>query len=323
MTAVELRHRRIETNGISLHAVEAGEGIPVIFAHGFPGLWYSWHRQLAPVAAAGWRAVAIDQRGCGRSDRPHHPSRYGQDHTTEDLFGIIDALGADKAVLVGHDFGAPVVWNAAVRKPERVLGCVALSVPYDPRRPSEPPTRTWARMAEEHFYHRHYFQQYGVADRELNGDPAGFLSRVMWGLSGDNRYLDVWDHPSEGRGYLDVLPEAPPLPWDWLDEDDLDVFVTEHGSAGFTGGLNWYRGVDHTWATSARWADRPVTVPSLYIAGENDCVIQMRGEGALERMADSVPDLRGLHLVPGEGHTVQLEAPDEVNRLLLDFLATL
>lgn len=323
MSGHELRHRRIDTNGISLHTAEIGEGVPVIFCHGFPGLWYSWHRQLGPVADAGWRAVAIDQRGCGRSDRPHHPSQYGQDHTTADLLGLIDALGADQAVLVGHDFGAPVVWNAAVRAPERILGCVALSVPYDPRRPAEPPTRTWAEMAEAHFYHRHYFQTYGVADRELNGDPVGFLSRVLWGLSGDNRYLDVWDHPSEGRGYLDVLPEAPPLPWDWLSEEDFGVFVAEHASAGFTGGLNWYRGVDHTWATSARWADRPVTVPSLYIAGEHDCVIQMRGDGALERMAANVPDLRGIHLIPGEGHTVQLEASEAVNRVLLDFLATL
>lgn len=323
MSAAEVQHRRIQTNGISLHVAEAGDGIPVIMCHGFPGLWYSWHRQMPALAAAGWRAVAIDQRGCGRSDRPHHPSQYGQDETTADLIGLIDALGAEKAVLVGHDFGAPVVWNAAVRAPDRVLGCVALSVPFDPRRPQVPPTQTWAAMAKEHFYHRHYFQAYGVADRELNTRPAEFIARVLWGLSGDHRYLDVWDHPSDGRGYLDVLPEAPPLPWDWLSEEDFSYFVHEHTSAGFTGGLNWYRGVDATWETSARWADRPVTVPSLYIAGENDCVLQMRGPDALDRMRENATDLRGVHLVPGEGHTVQLEAHEEVNRLLLAFLASL
>lgn len=318
-----MQHRFIETNGVRLHAVVEGEGTPVILCHGFPGLWYSWHRQLEPIAQAGFMAVAIDQLGVGRSDRPHDPARYSHDNFTADMIGVIDALGADQAVLVGHDFGALAVWGAAVRAPERLLGVAALSVPYDAERPPEPPTRTWARMAKSHFYHRHYFQEYGVADRELNDDPAGFMSKVLWALGGDYRYLDVWKFQTEGNAYLDVLPDAPPLPWDWLSEDEFSYWVDEHAAAGFSGGLNWYRSVDHTWRENEGRDGAPVKIPALYIAGEHDTVLAMRGDGCLDKMAKFVPDLRGVHLIPGEGHTVQLEAHDEVNRLLVEFLGGL
>jgi pimeloyl-ACP methyl ester carboxylesterase len=319
----DLRSYTLHTHGIRMHVWEQGMGTPVVMCHGFPGLGYSFRQQMAAVANAGWRAVAPDMRGYGRTDQPHDPAEYDHAHVATDLLDLLDTLGAPRAVFVGHDFGAPLVWNLAIRAKQRVAGIVALSVPYEPRRPRERPSATFAEIARQHFFHMHYFQQPGIADRELDANPRAFLTRVFWALSGDYHYLDIWRAPSEGNGYLDVLPDAPKLPWPWLGNAELDHYVSEYSRTGFTGGLNWYRALDRNWEQSEPFAGAKVEVPALFIAGANDPVIEMSGPRALERMKEHVPDLRGAHLLPGAGHWVQQERPDDVNRLLLDFLRSL
>ena len=319
----ELRHRTVNVNGIRLKLAEQGEGMPVVLCHGFPGLGYSYRHQMAALAGAGYRAVAPDMRGYGGSDAPSESAEYDHDHTVADVIGLLDELGAEKAVVVGHDFGAPVAWQTAVRHPERVAGVVSLSVPYEPRLSPVRPSEVFAQMAKDHFFHVHYFQTRGTADRELAANPRDFLRRVYYALSGGYRYLDIWKHPSEGNGYLDVLPEAPPLPWPWLSTEELEVYVAEFARTGFSGGLNWYRAIDVNWEKGAPWANKPVEVPALFVAGARDTVVEMGGPKAFERMKGAVRDLRGLHLVEGAGHWVQQEKPEVVNRLLLDFLAGL
>jgi pimeloyl-ACP methyl ester carboxylesterase len=140
-----MSERTIATNGVELHVVEEGTGFPVVFAHGFPELAYSWRHQLPAVAAAGYRAIAPDQRGYGRSSRPTEIERYDILHLTDDLIGVLDALGEERAVFVGHDWGSMVVWSLALRAPERVAG---VSVPFLPRPPVAPTAlmaRGWRR----------------------------------------------------------------------------------------------------------------------------------------------------------------------------------
>lgn len=315
--------RVVELPGTALSVTELGDGMPVIMCHGFPGLGYSYRHQLGPIAEAGFRALAVDMLGYGCSSAPTDPADYDQSRITADLVALLDHFDAPRGVFVGHDFGAPAAWNVPLRAPDRVAGLVLLSVPYEPDRLPVRPTTVYAKAAAEHFLHLHYFQQAGVADDELGANPREFLARLFFALSGNYRYLDIWQHPSAGRGYLDVLPEAPPLPWPWLSVDEFDHYADVFTRTGFTGGLNWYRALDVNWERGAAYAGAKIEVPTLFVAGTNEPVLQMLGTRTVDRMAEFVPDLRGVHLIDGAGHWVQQERPDEVNELLVAFLRSL
>ncbi len=333
-----------------LHVASQGSGVPVIFCHGFPGLWYSFRHQLSAVAAAGWRALAPDQRGYGASDRPMDPGVYDADYVMRDMLGILEALGEARAVFVGHDFGAQQVCNLAVRHPERVAAVVIMSCPYDfdlagrGGAGSQPvasesarggafavpgvrPSEAFAALARRHFFHMHYIQQIGPAERELGAQPREFLLRLMHALSAEGRLLDWSKYPSAGTGYLDVLAPAPPLPWHWLRQADFDYFVQEYtrgpSTTTFIGGLNSYRVADRNWELGAAFADANITQPALFIAGAEDVVLKMIPGDALKIMQRRVPQLQEIVLVPGAGHFVQQEAPVAVNAALVKFLRSL
>jgi epoxide hydrolase A/B len=320
---MELRHRQVHTNGIELHVAEQGDGPAVVFCHGFPHTGYMWHRQLPVVAAAGYRAVAPDMRGYGRSSIPASVDQYTNELAVGDLMGLLDDLGEERAVFVGLDFGAALVWELALRRPDRVRAVVVCNNPYVGRgrkRPSE----LWARMAEKHFLHLHYFQESGPADAELNADPRRFLSSIYYALSGAYHYLDVWQHPTAGNGYLDVLPVAPSLPWPWLPTEDFEVLVSEFTRTGFTGGLNWYRALDLNWELTEPFAGAQIDVPAFFMYGERDCDMEgFSGMDPLAVMRSLVPDLRRVEMVPDAGHLIQLERTEVVNELALSFLKEL
>lgn len=316
---LNLRTRSIPCGDVTLRIHEQGVGLAVVLCHGFPGLGSSYRHQMEPLALSGYRAIAVDMPGYGGSTAPEPITAYTYARVTEYLVRLLDALGVEKAVFVGHDFGAPSVWNVALRAPERVAGLCLLSVPYDPDRSKQRPTELYRSMAQRHFLHIDYFQAPGVAERELDPRPREFLARLFHALSGAYRYLDIWKHPS-GKGYLDVLPEAPPLPWSWLTEAELDAHAAEFARTGFRGGLSWYRAFDANWEEGDAFTGRTLDVPTLFIAGERDAVIAMRGKAAIDRMQAFVPDLRGVHVLPGIGHWVMQEAAEKVNSLLIDFL---
>jgi pimeloyl-ACP methyl ester carboxylesterase len=336
-----MEHLRIETNGIAMHAASEGEGPAVLFCHGFPGLWYSWRHQLPVVAATGFRAIAVDMRGYGRTDRPVRASEYGNQTLVGDLTGLLDALDIESAVFVGHDFGAQACWAAALHAPDRVRGVVSLAVPYGvgfksakkaekkgekKRRPPKP-SDTYAEIAKQHFLHLHYFQTLGPAEAELGGSPRMFLKRIDWALSARGSLLDFKKFPSEGTGYLDVLAEpSKPLPWPWLSGEDLDYLVEEYMRTGadtaFIGGLNSYRAMDVNWEHDPDYGRGAVTAPALFVCGEKDPVLQIITPKSLETMPERVPNLRGVHLIANAGHFVQQEQPEAVNEVLLAFLRT-
>ena len=204
--------------GVTLHVLEEGSGPAVVLCHGFPGLGYSWRHQLPALAAAGFRAIAPDLRGFGRSSAPSDPADYDRAHTAADMAGLLDALGIEQAVFAGHDFGAALTWDLPQWAPGRVRALIQLSVPRATASPVRPST-AFAALAQKHFLHLHYFQAPGVADAELDRDPARSLAAIYWALSGGYDYVEIFRFPSEGNGYLDVLPAPPPLPWPWLSGD--------------------------------------------------------------------------------------------------------
>ncbi len=319
---VQVAHRFVTTNDIRLHVAEQGTGDPVIFCHGFPHTWFIWHRQLAAVAAAGYRAIAPDLRGYGRTESPADPAAYTNRAVIGDLLGLLDEIGSERAVFVGLDFGAALVWELALRAPERVRAVMVLNNPYAPRPPRRP-SELWAKAARRHFLHLDYFQRPGVADAELDAHPRDFLARVYYALSAEYNYFDVWRYPAENHGYLDVLPQAPALPWPWLDKDEFDTLAADFVRTGFTGGLNWYRCLDRNWELTAE-LPTTVIVPAFFLYGAKDLdMAGFSGRDPLATMRSHVPDLRAVTEVSGAGHLVQLERADQVNALLTAHLGAL
>ncbi len=230
-----LTHRTVPTNGIQMHIAEQGEGPTVVLCHGFPELWYSWRHQIGALADAGYHVVAPDQRGYGATDRPEAIEDYDVIHLTDDLLGLLDALGERRAVFVGHDWGAPVVWNLALRAPDRVRAVVGMSVPFLPRGDVDPITLFEALFGDNFFYML-YFQEPGVADADLGTDPRDTIRRFMSAISADQAAEAFRPIPREGTRLKDWLPEPTSLP-PWLTENDVDYYAAEFGRTGFTGGL--------------------------------------------------------------------------------------
>lgn len=315
----ETTHRRVASNGISMHVAEAGEGPLVVLCHGFPELWYSWRHQFPALVGAGYHVVAPDQRGYGETDRPDEIAAYDIEQLSADILGLVDALGSERAVLVGHDWGSPVVFHTALRAPERVAGVVGMSVPYL-QRPHASPVAIWRELFADTFFYILYFQEPGVADAELGRDPRTTLRRLLYAVSGDRQPDGVgFAGEKDGRGMVERMPEPRSLP-SWLTQSDLDYYVAAFTRTGFTGGLNWYRNFDRNWELTADLHGASVTVPAAFIAGAADPVLAMSPP---DRMARYAPDLRATTIVEGAGHWVQQERPEEVNRALLAFLASL
>ena len=313
--------RTIETNGVQLHTVEAGErGAPVVvLAHGFPELSYSWRHQIPVLASAGYHVLAPDQRGYGRSSRPENVSDYNIAELSADLIGLLDDVGAARAVFVGHDWGAPVVWSSAQLHPDRVAAVAGLSVPPLPRS-QVPPTQAFSRIFGNNFFYMLYFQEAGVADAELGSDPAKTMRRMMGGLrpAGDQAAAIRMAKPGP-EGFVDRLPEPEALP-DWISADELDHYIAEFTRTGFTGGLNWYRNLDRNWEIMADPVSATIGVPALFIAGADDPTLMFMSRA---RAAEVVTGPYREVMIDGAGHWLQQERPDKVNEVLLDFLSGL
>jgi len=300
---MDVTHRQVPVNGVELHVAECGEGPLVLLCHGFPELWYSWRHQLPALAAAGYRAVAPDQRGYGRSSRPERVEDYDIVHLAGDLLGLLDALGEERAVVVGHDWGAMVTWHLAQTAPERLRGIAAMSVPLLAR-PDRPPTELWTQLFGDRFFYILHFQTPGVADAQLEADPGAFLRLFLRRASAD---------------VFDGTAEIPPLP-EWISQEEFAVYESEFRRTGFTGGLNWYRNFDRNWELTAESAGRTIDVPTMFLAGERDPVLAFV---PVDPMRAQTNDLREFVLVPGAGHWIQQERPAETNEALLRFLAGL
>ena len=317
--------RTIQLKDIALRAVVRGSGPLVVMVHGFPESWYSWRHQIAPIAEAGFTACAIDVRGYGGSGKPGPIEAYDMEHMVADVVGVIEALSEDgTGILIGHDWGAPIVWNSALVRPDRVRAVAGLSVPY-----TGVPSRSFREMYEaiftrqKRFFYQHYFQEAGVAEREMEADVRNSLRRFYYAISGDAPD-GTW--PSDkvvGDTLLARLPDPDPFPA-WLTEADLDYFTGEFEGSGFRGPLNRYRNHDRDFAYLSGFNGRLIEQPALFIGGERDLVLTMFGRvDFVPMMKAQAPDLRGWDVLPGCGHWTQQERPAAVTERLLAWLAGL
>ncbi|MFF7277557.1 alpha/beta hydrolase [Streptomyces griseorubiginosus] len=317
-----LRHRTVEAPAGRLHLVEQGTGPLVLLVHGFPESWYSWRRQLPALAAAGYRAVAIDVRGYGRSSKPAATDAYRMLDLVADNVAVVRALGEESAVIVGHDWGSSIAAASALLQPGTVRAVGLLSVPYAP--PGGPrPTEVFDQVGghEQEFYVS-YFQEPGRAETEIEPDVRSWLAGFYAALSADTMPADDEPDPhfvAPGGRLRDRFPTGPSPAW--LTEEDLDVYAGEFERTGLTGALNRYRNLDRDWEDLAPHRGAPITQPALFIGGTRDASTTWMAD-AIDAHATTLPALSASHLLDGCGHWVQQERPDEVNRLLTDWLAT-
>lgn len=322
-----LQERQVDVNGIHLHITEQGEGPLVLHCHGFPETSYAWRHQQRALAEAGYRAVAPDLRGYGRSDRPEDIAAYTTLDVVGDLVALLDALDERTAVIVGGDWGATVAWQAAQLRPDRFRAVVALGVPLMGRAPMVPST-LFPQTPDAQFY-THYFSNPGVAEQEFERDVAATLRKIYFAASGDAGPRDDPHTPNpfgmvaRGGGLLDALPDPHPLPA-WLSPDDLSVFADSFARSGFRGGLNYYRNLDRNWEVQRAFEGVTVNVPALFLIGERDTGRAIPGmDDIIAAMPLLAPGLRGSKVIPGAGHWLQQEAPEAVTEALLEFLKTL
>jgi pimeloyl-ACP methyl ester carboxylesterase len=318
-SAKEPKLRFIKSNGIKMRIAEMGKGPLVILVHGWPESWYSWRHQLPALAAAGYRAVAPDMRGYGKTDKPIAVEDYDIHHVTADLVGILDALGEKSAILIGHDWGAIVSWHAMLLHPQRFTALVAMSVPYSGRG-QQSLIQTLQRAYGDNFYYILYFQEPGVAEKEFDADPRAILSRLYLSPDSPREAPQVSDPKRTAGGWIPRLGAPKGLPT-WLTQAELDYYVAEFKEAGFRGGINYYRNFHRNWETTPQLAGVKINAPVLFVAGEKDVVIRGASAEALTAsMRNAVPGLREVKLLPNAGHWVQQERPREVNEAIIAFL---
>ena len=292
--------RSVHTNGIELDVIDEGDGPLVVLCHGFPELAFSWRHQVPELVRAGYRVLAPDMRGFGRSSAPAEIEAYDVVTLCADMCGLLDGVGEDSAIFVGHDWGANVTWQLAVLHPERVRAVAGLSVPFVARAPAAPIPIMRRHLGED--FYIVWFQQPGVADAALAQD-------VRRTLTTSRQWTADW-------ALQDGTRRAPPV---WMSEEELAVYVEAFERTGFTGGLNWYRNIDRNWELTADVAERRVEQPAMFLTGELDPV---RSFMPAEAMRGWVTDLRAEIVVPGAGHWVQQQEPGAVNAALLEFLGT-
>jgi pimeloyl-ACP methyl ester carboxylesterase len=314
----EATFQTLQVNGIRMRIAEQGRGPLVLFCHGWPESWYSWRHQLGALAAAGYRAVAPDMRGFGATEAPAHVEQYTLLHLVGDMVDLVHVLGEKEAVIVGHDWGAPVAWTASLLRPDVFRAVAGMSVPFTP------PSRTDLLSALEaqgiHTFYMQYFQTPGVAEAELEHDVRASLRRIYYSGSGDGPERATFGVLAPGTGLLSNTIDCDVLP-DWLPAQDLDYYTAEYTRAGFRGGLNWYRNLARSTRLMMPWRGCVLCQPSLFIAGTRDNVLRFPASRAqIDAYPRTLPGLRGCHLIDGAGHWIQRERAAKVNALLLDFL---
>ena len=316
-----MRTRHIQTDRLSQQVLEAGDGPLVLLVHGFPELAISWRAQVEALAAAGFHAVAPDMRGYGGTDKPAERDSHSILHLVGDMVDVVRALGEDRCVVVGHDWGAAVAWHCALMRPDLFTAVAGLSVPFQPRRAKGPPTPPMAALSKRAGLGDLYISRFQPDDAHeaFDADPATALRKMFHAYDGATPpERQSTGFLPEGVGLIDSIADDVLLP-PWMGEAHFAEYVAAFAAGGFRAPLDWYRCLDLNWAQTAWLQEARIRVPAAFMVGERDPVRHYAGPHEAA-MKDWIPDLRVQRVLPGAGHWIQQERPDEVNAFLLDFL---
>ncbi len=316
-----LTFKMIKSNGINMRIALKGDSGPmVLLAHGWPESWYSWRHQISAIANAGYRVVVPEMRGYGKTDAPANIADYDIVQLAGDMVGVLDALGEEKATIIGHDWGSIVAANTVLLHPGRFSSLVLMSVPYGGRSPVNPYEAMKKRFGDNFFYILYHNEAGGVAEKEYDSDPRGLLSRLYLSPDSPREQPSVTDPLRAAGGWIPRLGAAKVLPH-WLTKQDLDYYVTQFETSGFRGGINYYRNFGRNWEITEHLRGVKIEIPTLFIAGSKDVVIGGAKKPALTAMmSTAISDLRDVVIVPDIGHWIQQEDPQATNKAILTFL---
>ena len=312
--------RYVKSGDCRIRVAVEGSGPLVLMVHGFPESWSAWRHQMGPIAKAGFTAAAIDVRGYGGSDKPHAVEAYDMASIVADNQAVADELGGGKAILIGRDWGAPIVWNSALADPGRFTAVAGMSIPHTGGG-SAPMIDVVRKLFTENglFFYMVHFQDEGVAEKELEADVRDSIRRIYYTWSGDAPQGGWPVGKKHGEPFLQGMADPGKFPA-WLSDQEIDELVEEFEGSGFRGPLNRYRNFHRDFEWAKQFAGRKIEQPALFMAGAADMGIRMFGQNVEERMRGAFTDLRGFHLIEGAGHWNQQEKPEETNRLLLEWL---
>ena len=319
----------IDTNGITLRAAVEGEGPLIIMVHGCPESWFSWRRQIPVIAEAGYKVVAIDVRGYGGSDKPHAIEEYTLKKIGADIVGIIDFFEEDQAILIGHDWGGPIVWYTSLLNENRISAVAGLSVPYFPQREVSP-LDAFEVIYKDKFFYQLYFQKEGVAESEFEPDLRKYLESTYFSIDArgmKKQFENPLNAMNKGPNtkYLDDVVEFESYP-DWINKDEMNYLINEFENSGMRGPLNRYRAQKIDFEELKDFRDKKLKQPAALMVGSLDPVNFFIGDGYkdtehLKEVFEPVyENLIKTELINDVGHWTQQEAPEEVNRFLIDFL---
>ncbi len=310
---------QIRSGDIDLAVDVQGEGPLVILMHGWPELGLSWRHQVPALVAAGYQVAVPDMRGYGASGKPRETGAYTLDIIADDMRAVADHLGAKRWVAVGHDWGAPVAWRCALRFPDKVAAVFCLSVPH-----SGPPPAPFFDIIEhlypDRFFYIRYFQDEGVAEAEFEGsDWEQSLKRVYYSASGEGVGARSGRHVPRDSTMLASVDAPPPGPLRFMSDEELRAYAAAFRAGGFRGPLSWYRNFPRNAADALAYGDNIIRQPAGFLAGDREMVLRML-PNQLENLRKMCADLRVEVSLPGAGHWVQQERPEEVNAALVGFL---
>ena len=317
----------VESNGINIRLAMMGEGPLVIFCHGWPESWYSYRHQLPAVADAGFKAVAYDVRGYGESDKPYEVEAYTMRNMTNDVIGIIDALGYDTAITIGHDWGGPIALNTAALNEDRITATGTLSVPFTGRGPM-PTLDLWKEIYKDRFFYQLYFQKEGIAEEEFESDLSKSLFMTYTNSDGrgmkfnfEKGQSDLVKEKTKDSTFLEGMEIFKDFP-NWFTKEDLDYFVSQFEMSGLRGPFNRYRAQNIDWHEIPELEGKILEQPAFFVTGTLDPVnfFVPTDQSLTERIKPNYKNLLFAEELEGIGHWTQQEAPEEVNNFILNFL---
>ena len=302
--------------------ITQGEGPLVLLVHGWPETWVSWKNQINFISELGFMVCAFNTRGYGDSYCPQEIKKYSLKFFTEDLLDIISFFNKDSAILIGHDWGAPICWTTAAYHKEKISGVIGLSVPFT-RRGKCSSTKLWKSLYKNTFFYQNYFQKLDIPEAELEKDISSSLQKIYYWCSAEGFKDNIKTSKSLNSGLLDGI-KLPNGRLKWLNNENLNYTVADFKKSGFKGSLNRYRAQEIDWHELKELDKLSITPPSLFIGGEYDPVRRfIKDYDAYKNAGKFCENFKGSHIIKDAGHWVQQEKPNEVNKIIRNFLIDL
>ena len=314
-----LEPKVLEINKKKFKCVIKGEGPLVLLVHGWPETWISWNNQINFIAQLGFKVLAFNTRGYGGSLIPESISSYSLKYFMEDILDMISFLNKDTAILIGHDWGAPICWTTAAYFKEKVSGVIGLSVPFT-RRGKISSTKLWKKLYSNIFFYQNYFQKLDIPEKELEKDILLSLKKIYYWCSAEGFFDEIKTSKDLKSGLLDNIPD-PHDRLKWLENINLQSMVKDFEESGFKGALNRYRAQEIDWVELKELDEMFIIPASLFIGGEFDPVRTfIRNHDAYKNAGRYCSNYKGTFIIKNSGHWVQQEKPTEVNKIIKEFL---